>query len=88
MMDTKIPCRFWAGDFLRLCGEQNLPEQRCGLFRADALPEDVSGGTAVGQQAFPIDGSQIGGQATSHLCFLTEYRGMKGTRMGTVLTNS
>ena len=24
-------------------------------------------------------------QATSHLCFSTLYRGMKGTRMGTVL---
>ena len=25
-------------------------------------------------------------QATSHLCFFTEYRGMKGSRMGTVVT--
>ena len=27
-----------------------------------------------------------GHQATSHLCFFTLYRGMKGSRMGTVVT--
>ena len=27
-----------------------------------------------------------GDQATSHLCFFTLYRGMKGTKMGTVVT--